>query len=400
MSAEPPMNILQVVEACGAGVGRHVSGLCGDLASRGHRVTVAYAPHRLDDSFRKFLTEQRGGIRFVPLDVGRKVSPASDLRGLLRLLRLARREGDFDVIHGHSSKGGALGRVAGKLSGVPTAYTPNSVIMASPNLSRKALAFYTLVERALGHLATSRFIAVAEDERALAAKLKLIPGNRISVIGNAVAEQYFEGFSGIPPDESIYDRPLTFGSAIRFSEQKAPGNMVEAFIRMSRRLPETPARLVIAGDGELFEEVEKRARESGFADRISLPGWMPDAMELLRETDVFVISSLYEGLSFSTIEAMAARKPVVSTDVFGTRETVRRIPGNVLVPVGDVEALARGMERMATLSKPGSLRRSLAEVGLENHEYARERFRQSHVTSQTVEVYRTLREQRNKRGGR
>lgn len=384
------MNILQVVEACGAGVGRHVSGLCEDLASRGHRITVAYAPHRVDASFRSFLEGQQGKIRFVPLDVGRRVSPVSDSRGLLRLLRLIKREGPFDIVHGHSSKGGALGRIVGRLRAVPTVYTPNSLIMASPNLSRKALAFYTLAERVLGRLATSRFIAVAEDERDFAVGLKLVPEGRISVIGNAVAEQYFEDFSVISPEESLRERPLTFGSAIRFSEQKAPDNMVEAFIRMSRNLPEIPTRLVIAGDGELFEKVEKRAKESGLGDRISLPGWMPDAKDLLRQTDVFVISSLYEGLSFSTIEAMVARKPVISTEVFGTKETVCRVPGNVLVPVGDVAALAKGMERMATFSEPETLRHSLARVGFENHEYARQRFRQSHVTSQTIEVYRTL----------
>ncbi len=394
-ATETPMGILQVVEACGAGVGRHVSGLCGDLASRGHRVTVAYSPHRMDAAFERFLDEQRGGIHFFPMNIGRRVSPASDARGLLRLLRLIKRGGPFDIVHGHSSKGGALGRVAGKLSGVPTVYTPNSVIMASPNLSKGASAFYTLVERLLGRLATSRFIAVAEDERDFAVCLKLIPEDRTSVIGNAVAEEYFEDFSKDPPYESVHERPLTFGSAIRFSEQKAPDDMVEAFIRMSRKLPGIPARLMIAGDGELFEKVKKRAEESGMGERISLPGWMPDAKALLRETDVFVISSLYEGLSFSTIEAMAAKKPVVSTDVFGTRETICRVPGNVLVPVGDVDALARGMERMATLSKPETLRRSLMEVGLENHEYARERFRQSHVTSRTIEVYRSLCERRD-----
>ena len=113
MSGAPAkMNLLEVVEPCSAGVGRHVAGLCADLASEGHRVTVAYSPHRLDDAFRIFMKEHPG-IRFLPLDIRRKISPLSDVRGVAQLLRHIRREGPFDVVHGHSAKGGAIARLAG-----------------------------------------------------------------------------------------------------------------------------------------------------------------------------------------------------------------------------------------------------------------------------------------------
>ena len=65
---------------------------------------------------------------------------------------------------------------------------------------------------------------------------------------------------------------------------------------------------------------------------------------MLRELDVFVASSLYDaGLSYRTMEAMAAKLAVVTTNVSGTKETVARVPGNVLVPVGDPQTLAHGM---------------------------------------------------------
>ena len=92
------MNILQVVESCGAGVGRHVRGLCEGAVARGHRVTVAYAPHRLDEAFRQFVTNRGNKIRFAPLKLRREVSPVSDLAGVLRLVRLiqhAKRQDHF-----------------------------------------------------------------------------------------------------------------------------------------------------------------------------------------------------------------------------------------------------------------------------------------------------------------
>ncbi len=135
------LRILQVVEACAAGVGRHVIGLCKGMVEEGHRVDVAYSPHRLDAAFEDFIRDYDGRVRFHPLGLGREVSPASDLRETLRLLRILRREGPFDIVHGQSSKGGAVARIAGRLAGVPTIYTPNGLIVSSPEL-RGAKRFF------------------------------------------------------------------------------------------------------------------------------------------------------------------------------------------------------------------------------------------------------------------
>jgi glycosyltransferase involved in cell wall biosynthesis len=385
------MNVLEVVEPCSAGVGRHVRSLCEGLASLGHRVTVAYSPYRLDDAFRRFMVDQQDRIRFFPLKVGRKVSPVSDLRSIVQLLRLIKLEGPFDVVHGHSSKGGVIARVAGRWFGNPTVYTPHGLIMSYPEISRPKAAFYTLIEYALGRWASSGIIAVSADEREFILELKLVPKSRVTVIENAIADQDFEGFS----DEADYDdtsrRPLTFGSTLRFSGEKAPGHLIEAFVRLDEMLPQLPMRLVLAGDGELFADARRQVEASGMDEKISLLGWRTDIREVLRELDVLVISSFCEsGLSYSTMEAMAAKLPVVSTSVFGTRGTLSRVPGNILVPVGDPRALAEGMRRMATLSQPESLRQVLREIGEANRDYVRRHFRQSDINRRTLELYHEL----------
>jgi glycosyltransferase involved in cell wall biosynthesis len=112
----------------------------------------------------------------------------------------------------------------------------------------------------------------------------------------------------------------------------------------------------------------------------------------LEECDVFVLPSLYEGFSYAILEAMAARLPIVTTDVFGVQETVAQVPGNVIVPPGNPDALARGMKRMAVTWLDSS-RKALGEIGQANHDYARLRFTQSETMRQTVEIYRELCEQ-------
>jgi glycosyltransferase involved in cell wall biosynthesis len=230
-------------------------------------------------------------------------------------------------------------------------------------------------------------IAVSEDEREFILKHRLVPSARVVVIPNAIDDRDLQCLPAREALQSISEKPLTFGAAMRFSGQKAPMNLVEAFILLSDALPEVPTRLVIAGDGELFPDVREKVEASGLSDKISLLGWIPDTRAVLRELDIFVVSSLYEGFSYSILEAMAARLPILTTDVFGTRETVSRIKGNVIVRAGDPKALADGMKQMATVDTPESLRKSLREFGQSNHDYVRLRFRQSEVTRLTSEAY-------------
>jgi glycosyltransferase involved in cell wall biosynthesis len=387
-----PTRILEVVEACGAGVGRHVSALCKGLVARDQELTVAYAPYRVDEAFQRFLVEYRKEIRFVPLTVRREISPVSDLRAVSQLVNLIREEGRFDIVHGHSAKGGAIARIAGRWCGIPTIYTPHALIMSSPEISRVQATVYTLVERALGHHATSRIIAVSEEERRLILKLGLVPTSRVELIKNGLDDQDFQYFFKRSDCADISQQPLTFGSTMRFNAQKAPDHLIAAFIQLSTALPQLPMRLVIAGDGELFAEIRRKVEASDLHEKIILLGWRADAKEVLRQSDVFVVSSLYEaGCSYSTMEAMAAGLPIVSTKVFGAEETLSRVPGNVLVPVGDPGALAEGMKQLITLRKPESLRPFLHRVGRANRDYVSTHFKQSEAIQRTLEMYQALR---------
>jgi glycosyltransferase involved in cell wall biosynthesis len=113
-------------------------------------------------------------------------------------------------------------------------------------------------------------------------------------------------------------------------------------------------------------------------------------MQVLRTFDVFVVSSLREGGSYGTIEAMAAGLPVVSTDVFGTDETIGRVPGNILVPVGDPDALAEGMKQLAILDEPKALRHELRRIGQGNRDYVRTHLKRSDTIHRTLEIYQAL----------
>jgi glycosyltransferase involved in cell wall biosynthesis len=120
-------------------------------------------------------------------------------------------------------------------------------------------------------------------------------------------------------------------------------------------------RVLIAGDGDLGEDLRRQASELGVARAVVFPGHRADVPELLGAIDVFCLSSLYEGTPLALFEAMAAGKPVVSTAVDGCREVLEEDATGLLVPPADATALADALERV--LLTP-SLRQDLAARAL------------------------------------
>lgn len=121
-------------------------------------------------------------------------------------------------------------------------------------------------------------------------------------------------------------------------------------LRAFARIPQ-PARLVILGEGALRADLQRTAARLGVLDRVAMPGFVPDIRPWLDEARVFLLSSRYEGYGAVVIEALAAGRPVVSTDCTpATHELVRRVGCGAVTPVGDVQALADAL--CAALAAP------------------------------------------------
>lgn len=127
-----------------------------------------------------------------------------------------------------------------------------------------------------------------------------------------------------------------------------PWKGVDALIRLVAQLPDT--RLVIAGDGQVRGELGDLATQTGVADRVIFLGDVPnrEVAGYLRQADVFVLNSTYEGLPHVVLEAMAAGTPVIATDAGGTGEVVEHGATGLLIPVGDAAALRSAVERLCT----------------------------------------------------
>jgi glycosyltransferase involved in cell wall biosynthesis len=267
------------------------------------------------------------------------VQPANG-RAVLSLHGLIRRVRP-DVVHGHSSVGGALARLSGRAARVPVAYTANGVATETA---------YRLAERALGRL-TWRWVAVSDSEAALASRLGLAPAARLVTIPNGIdlaappAGTDLRERLGVPPGTRLV------GTVARLVAQKAPLD----FVRVAAAVPE--AHFALIGMGPLQPDVDAEVDRLGLRPRWHQIGHVDDAATLLPHLDVFMLASAFEGAPYTPLEAIRAGVPVVLSDVVGNRDVIADGRSGLLAPAGDVGRLSGHVRRL--LDDP-DLGRSLA----------------------------------------
>lgn len=180
-------------------------------------------------------------------------------------------------------------------------------------------------------------VAISDENQGLLMKYYRLQAESVPVVKNPVRIAKFR------TAERAVHAPIRFVTLGRLSPQKNHRLMLHAFrAALDRGISAT---LLIAGDGELKEELLSELRELELVDAVSLVGYIENVAPLLASSDVFVLSSNYEGLPISALEAMASGLPIISTDVGGMRDL---ISGNgILVPKEDCHALSGAMVRLA-----------------------------------------------------
>ncbi len=169
-----------------------------------------------------------------------------------------------------------------------------------------------------------------------------LPSEKLTVIPNAIPIEDFAATADPALRSELAGgtpRPVVL-SVARLDPQKGECYLLEAAVQ----IPE--AVFVLVGDGPQRSALESQAAALGLTERVRFLGRRSDVPALLAACDLFVLPSLYEGLPLSVLEAMAARRPVVATDIAGTREAVRDGITGLLVPPADPGALARALRRL------------------------------------------------------
>jgi glycosyltransferase involved in cell wall biosynthesis len=311
------------------------------------------------------------GLELVPLAPRTEM----DLSAAWRLSRLIKqlRPG---VIHAHDPHGVAMAALALSMS---------TELDKPPLVAARRVDFH-LKDNALSrwkYRQVDCFICASDAIRAMVVA-DGVPAARVVTVHEGIDIDHVEA---APPADLHaelwlpHQAPIV-GNVAALVPHKGQRHLIEAAAIVVRKVPD--ARFVIAGEGELRETLERQIKEHRLEKHVFLVGFRPDVLSVHKAFDIFVMSSVTEGLGTSLLDAMACGKPIVATSAGGIPEVVRDGTTGLLVQPRDHEAMAAALVRLLT-DEPA--RRAMGAAGLAR---VRERFSAERMVQDTLAVYRRV----------
>jgi glycosyltransferase involved in cell wall biosynthesis len=371
------LRVLQICEAASAGVGRHTIDLVRGLRAADCDVHLLYARGRIDQAFEHGLRNVAGlHATVVPMT---REPGLHDAAAVTQVKRYLHRHGPFDVIHGQSSKGGAMARLAGAMTGSAVVYTPHCIFTMSPGMGRVRRSVYGLAEQVLASV-TDRILAASSEEYEHIRELG-IPEARLRLVLHGLEPPPRASRSALRAEFGLAPTDVVIGFVGRLCAQKNPALALRAFAEVARERPEV--RLAVVGHGELENECRALATALGVADKIAWLGYR-SGYEAMLAFDVLLLSSAYEGLPYVMLERLFAGLPLVTTPVGGVSIAVADGVDGVVTPHDDAAAMARALARLVD---DASVRRAFGGAALRHSS----RFAIDTMVERVLEIYQECR---------
>lgn len=331
------MHICHVIGRLKGGPATSVRYLVLRQLAAGHQVTCVFgAKHETEADVRKYIPEP---ARLIPFTVDRAISLVEDGRAIVQLTRILRDVAP-DVVHLHSSKAGALGRLSCRYLGLPNVYSPRAVSYLRRDLGIFARASLTLIETVLALLG-GPVVACSKGEYAA---LRRLPCS-VTLIPNQVDADEIDRLTGHRPAP---DGPFRVVICGRIEPQKNPA-------MIARLIAAAPAEWewVWAGGGSCEAVVQN-------LPGLHITGWIdhPEALRQIHNGHVLLHATAWEGMPNAILEAMVMGRPVVTTNIEGNRDLVRH--GQTGFVCDTEDAILPALHRLAN---DRSFARALGETG-------------------------------------
>lgn len=262
----------------------------------------------------------------------------SEVRNLIKKYRP-------DIVYAHSSKAGAIARIADLGMNNYCIYNPHGWAF-NMKCSTKKKIFYAIIEKAAA-LFCDKIVCISEAEKQSALKKKICRANKLKVIYNGVdIEEYETGEHKAirRSDLNIPEDAFVVGMVGRISQQKAPDVFVEMSRYIRKKIPN--AHFIIVGSGELEIEIRKYADNNGFLDRLHITGWVNNPVSYVELFDVACLLSRWEGFGLVLPEYMMAGKPIVASRVDAIPDIIKNEENGLLVEADDAVGAGEAVIRI------------------------------------------------------
>lgn len=342
------IKILYILEATSGGTQKHVIDIARKIDKSEFQIDIIFSTKR-----NKYFFQENTGIfhRTFGLPISRSGS-LTDIASILKIRKIIK-ENKYDIVHCHSTKAGFVGRLAAFVSRHSNViYSPHGFMFCDTRFFAVRL-FYLKLEKYLGYL-THKLIAVSGSERDLALQYKIVPKQKVITLYNSIDPSDYSDYvyeNKVPEKLKNNKSEIILGTVGRLYYQKDPITLIKSFKIINDAIPNT--KLVMVGDGPMIDKCLEVINELNLQNKIQLAGFQKNSKDYYKIFDLFILSSHYEGLPYSLLEAMVMGIPCVGTDVVGIKDLI--IPGETgyLVAEGDYEGLAKAV--LSLLENPSLL---------------------------------------------
>ena len=380
------MRIVHVIARLNVGgAALHVLQLAQEQSRRGHDVVVVAGTLAAGEESMEYVADELGvELHRLPV-LQRELSPRADSAAILALRRIIG-ERRPDVLHTHTAKAGATGRLAALISGRAR---PRAIVhtyhghVLSGYFSRRWERVFRLIERLLAYT-SGTLVAVSEEVRDDLVRFGVARADRFTVVPYgfdlpAWSDTDQESRRELRGEIGAGEETFVVGWAGRLTAIKRPLDLIRTLRALLDANVDT--LLVLVGDGEDRADVEALAAELGVADRCRLVGFQKSIRPWYASFDALLLTSANEGTPVVAIEALAAARPVVATRAGGTGTVVRNGDSGYLEAIGDTKALA---DRLTALARNPALRRRMGATGAED---VRARFAVGRMADEVEAIY-------------
>ena len=251
-------------------------------------------------------------IEFV--DMCREINLIKDTKSIIKINKLIKKYNP-DIIYVHSSKGGALGRIANIITRKPIIYNPHGWAF-NMEVSKLKKLVYRIIERELAKI-TDYIITISDQEKKSALVNKICNEEKLKVIFNGIDIEEYDRWKAnscnFREKYSIPKDAIVFGMVGRISKQKAP----DIFIKVAAKIKEQIQNsfFVIVGDGEDRKSIDKMIENFGLKESVLITGWVDNTFEYINTFDIAMLLSRWEGFGLAITEYMISNKPIIATNV-------------------------------------------------------------------------------------
>jgi len=327
--------IMHIVQATG-GVERYLYTLLSNSDKTEYRNILVCSQEYDYENF-KNLAEQ---VEFV--EMYRKINLLNDLKAITQVRNIIKKYKP-DIVYMHSSKAGAIGRIANL--GITNISVYNAHGWAfNMRCSNKKKIIYTTIEKMLAPLCT-KIIAISDFEKRSAVERGVCKPEKIEVILNGINIKEYENVTpvrridlGIPEDAFIV------GTVGRLTEQKAPDIFVKAAKKIKEKIPNS--YFVMVGDGDQQEVIEKLIKNQELQDCFVITGWVKNPIDYISCFDIATLLSRWEGFGLVLAEYMITGKPIVATRADAIPDIITDGENGLMANVDDIDGVYRAVVKI------------------------------------------------------